>query len=349
MCDISLQTIKTVKGAVAALLTLTALGLTGCNDVPEYDNNNLGNFDALWTVLDQRYCFFEQKQVNWDSIGAVYRPRAEKALTRKALFEICSAMLDELRDGHVNLSAPFATSYYRKWWSDYPENYSERLIEEHYFNFTYSQLANVSYGILSNNIGYIRYPSFSVALGHGNIDYILNDLRLCNGLVFDIRSNGGGDLTNVELWVQHFITSRLKAGSIVHKTGPGHNDFSEPFDYYYEPLEKGHILWSKPVAILTDRSTFSAANNFVAVMKQLPNVIIVGATTGGGSGIPFSSELPNGWGVRFSSSSILDYEGQVTEMGIEPTEGCAVNLDPADALNGHDTILDAACRKLNSL
>ena len=37
---------------------------------------------------------------------------------------------------------------------------------------------------------------------------------------------------------------------------------------------------------------------------MLPNVVQVGDTTGGGSGFPLSSELPNGWSVRFSSSPI---------------------------------------------
>ncbi|WP_438589417.1 hypothetical protein [Duncaniella dubosii] len=38
--------------------------------------------------------------------------------------------------------------------------------------------------------------------------------------------------------------------------------------------------------MLANRSTFSAANNFVSVMKLLPGVRVVGATTGGGSACP---------------------------------------------------------------
>ena len=96
------------------------------------------------------------------------------------------------------------------------------------------------------------------------------------------------------------------------------------------------------MAVLTNRSTFSAANNFVSIMKSIPGVAIIGATTGGGSGMPFSSELPNGWGIRFSACSILDPDGKTTEFGVEPTEGCAVDMDRFDEINGHDTILDFA-------
>jgi C-terminal processing protease CtpA/Prc len=77
-------------------------------------------------------------------------------------------------------------------------------------------------------------------------------------------------------------------------------------------------------------------------MKQLPNVTIVGATTGGGSGMPISFELQCGWSVRMSAAPILDANGNATEFGIDPTEGCVVDIDPADEAAGRDTILDFA-------
>lgn len=101
-------------------------------------------------------------------------------------------------------------------------------------------------------------------------------------------------------------------------------------------------MWTKPVAVLTNRSTFSAANNFVSVMQYLPQVKIVGARTGGGSGMPFSSELPCGWSVRFSACSVLDAKGKTTEFGIDPSPGCEIDLDPVQALDGKDTMLEFA-------
>ena len=108
-------------------------------------------------------------------------------------------------------------------------------------------------------------------------------------------------------------------------------------------------MWGKPVVVLANRSTFSAANNFVSVMKSLPNVVVVGDVTGGGSGMPFSSELPNGWSTRFSASPVRDPEGHLTEFGVTPTERCEVDLDPQEALNGHDTMLDFAIAKVLSM
>ena len=330
-------------------LIFAIIALTSCHEVEEWENNPQGNFEALWTILDEHYCFFEEKGVDWDSIYSVYSPRIVDKMTRYELFKVCSEMLIELRDGHTNLIAPFNVSYYHQWWSNYPQNYDARLWKEYYLNFNYLQASGLVYGILPQNIGYINYSSFSNAIGNGNLDEVLAHLYACNGLIIDIRNNGGGNLTNVETLVARFITQRTLAGYICHKTGPGHSDFSEPYPFYYQPAEPGRVMWGKAVVVLTNRSTFSAANNFVSIMKYLPNVKIVGATTGGGSGMPLSSEMPNGWGVRFSACSILDPQGNVTEFGIAPSPGCEINLDPHAALQGHDTMIDFAINLLNEM
>ena len=333
---------------IYASLILALLTLTSCHSLEEWDDNPRGNFEALWKIMDEHYCFFEEKGVDWNEVYARYSPKVSNQMTSKELFDVCADMLNELRDGHTNLTATFNTSYYRKWWSDYPENYSARLVEEHYLNFNYLSTSGIDYAILPESIGYMRYGSFGYTIGEGNLDQILFYLNSCDALIIDIRDNGGGNMTNVETLVRRFITERTLVGYISHKTGPGHKDFSKPYAYYFDPAESGRIMWGKPIAVLTSRGTFSAANNFASIMKLLPRVTMIGSTTGGGSGMPFNSELPCGWGVRFSACSVLDAEGNTTENGIDPTAGCAINLDPAAAINGHDTILDFAIEYLTS-
>lgn len=330
------------------ILLIYALGLTSCHSMEEYTDDPRGNFEALWSILDEHYCFFGQKDVDWAEVHDTYSRRISDKMTREELFIVCADMLSELRDGHVNLSAPFNTSYYRAWWSDYPQNFNKRLIEESYFNFNYRQSSGMMYGFLENNIGYIYYESFSSPVGEGNLDHALNFLSTANGLIIDVRDNGGGSLTNVETFVARFIDRPTLVGYISHKTGPGHNDFSEPYAITYRPAEQGRVRWGKPIVVLTNRSTFSAANNFASIMKNLPGVTIVGSVTGGGSGVPFSSELPCGWSIRFSSCSMLDALGESTEAGITPSDGCAVDLDPMEALNGRDTMLEKAISILNN-
>lgn len=322
--------------------------LASCHEVKEYDATPRQTFEQLWSILDEHYCFFREKGVDWEDVHARYAPMVSDQMTARELFTVMAQMLDELRDGHTNLSASFETSYYRRWWADYPENFDWRLVQEHYLNFNYLSAAGLDYAVLAGNVGYLRYSSFSSPVGEGNLDAALSYLAPCDGLVIDVRSNSGGSMSNVETIARRFITSRTLAYSIRHKTGPAHDAFSEPFDVYFDPAPEGRVLWGKPVVVLCNRGTFSAGNIFVSVMKSLPGVTVAGATTGGGSGMPFNSELTCGWGVRFSASPLYDADGHLTEFGVDPTDGCAVDLDPEAALAGHDTMLDFAISLLTT-
>lgn len=326
---------------VASLLSATLLG--GCNDAPDYPNNPFGNFDALVDIIDSRYCFFEEKGINWQEVVKEYRSQISYETNDLELFMICSEMLDELRDGHVNLTSRFSTSYYRAWWSDYPQDFDLRCLEQYYLKFNWLSTSGMMYGVLPGNIGYIYYPSFSSSISATSLDYVLALLSETNGLILDIRDNGGGLLTNIDTLIGRFIDHEIPGGSICHKTGPGHSDFSKPYPFTYSPAPAGRITYlNKPICLLINRSCYSAANAFAAVMKSLPNVALIGARTGGGSGLPFSSELPNGWNVRFSASPLYGPNGKLTEFGIAPTEGYEIHAPAEDLAKGQDAILNAA-------
>ena len=161
-------------------------------------------------------------------------------------------------------------------------------------------------------------------------------------MIIDIRNNGGGLLTNINTLVGRFIDKEICGGYIRHKTGPSSNAFSEPYKITFKPADNTHVRYQGPIIVLTNRSCYSAANNFVAVMKSLPNVRICGARTGGGGGLPFSSELPNGWAIRFSACPITDSDDKPTEFGIDPSKGYEVHCTEEELAQGKDAILDFA-------
>lgn len=323
-----------------------------CVDDHQQTNDPVGNFDSLWKTIDTHYCFFEEKGINWDSIYRLYRPLVSNETDYIELYSICSIMLNELKDGHVNLSSSFNTSYYRKWWTDYPQDFRLRTIQENYLGFNYLQTSGITYKMLlePDTIGYMYYPSFSYDIGNLNLDYILAILHQSKGLIIDIRDNGGGNLSNIKTLVSRLIKQPTSGGSIRHKTGPGHDDFSEPYEINYEPCDPNLRInyLDKPIAVLTNRSCYSAANDFVSVMKSLPNVTIIGARTGGGGGLPFSSEMPIGWSVRFSACPMTSPSGEMTEFGIDPTPGCEVHAPDSLLIQGIDPILDFALDRIAS-
>jgi hypothetical protein len=320
------------------LVAVALSTLTSCIREEEYDNDPEGNFDQLWHIIDEKYCFLDYKQIDWDAVGAKYRARLSPTMTSEQLFEVMDSMLYELRDGHVNLSASFNQTHY-DFWNDSPRNYNEAIIEsDRYLGSSYRRAAGLKYRILSDNIGYISYPSFSSAIGDGNLDQVLVHMAACSGLIIDVRQNGGGTLTYSDRFAARFTNEKVLTGYILYKTGKGHSDFSSPYPVYVEPSNS--IRWQKPVAVLTNRHCYSATNDFVRQMRCMPNAVVMGDTTGGGSGLPFTSELPNGWSVRFSACPTYDRDMQQTEWGIEPD--IRVDMDATDEANGIDTMIEAA-------
>ena len=110
------------------------------------------------------------------------------------LFDLLSQMLYTLKDGHVNLSSAKRTSFYDEWYQGYDWNYREDILYQTYLGSAssgYYTAAGLKYKIFDNNIGYIRYESFSAGVGNGNLDEVLLYLSPCNGLIIDVRDNGG--------------------------------------------------------------------------------------------------------------------------------------------------------------
>ena len=229
-------------------------------------------------------------------------------------------------------------SRYWDWYEDYPWNYSEKL-ESAYLGKDYRIAGGMKYTILlPDSVGYVTYRSFSSGVGDGNLNQVLLSFKDCRGLILDIRENGGGSLDNSDRIASHFLKEKTHVGYVQHKTGKGHDDFSDPYPLYLEPSE--YVKWWRPVVVLTNRHCYSAANDFVQKMRMAPYATIVGDTTGGGSGFPFMSELPNGWTIRFSASPMLDIDQQHTEFGIAPD--VAVSLREEDELRGYDTLIETA-------
>lgn len=324
-------------------LLLTLLLLPGCVKTDEYVPSPVANFEALWKIMDENYCFFSYKEVDWNEVHDRYRVQVSDTMNRYALFDVLANMLKELKDGHTNLVSPFDMSRYWGWYEDYPPNFYAD-IQKKYLGTTYKIAGGLRYTKLAEGkIGYVYYGSFSSGVGDTNLDEMFLHFRDCKGLIVDVRDNGGGSLEYADRIASRFMQERMLTGYIQHKTGKGHNDFSDPYPIHLSPASE-RVIWLRPTVVLTNRHCYSSANDFVQMMRMMPYVTILGDRTGGGSGLPFTSELPNGWSVRFSASPMLDANKQHTEFGIDPD--VKVDLTPQDKEQGKDTLIESALELL---
>ena len=81
-------------------------------------------------------------------------------------------------------------------------------------------------------------------------------------------------------------------------------------DWHYMVLGKlpgaNQFHYQKPVVVLCDAASFSATDGFLSAFAELPNVVLMGQASGGGSGATQSFSLPHS-GVDIALSSMASF------------------------------------------
>lgn len=334
-----------MKKQIVFWVLLSTLLTTSCEKAlfkKSPSNQPVNNFDLLWQTLDKQYALFTYKKIDWTAVYAEYRPLISNDMTNEQLFNVMDSMLRVLKDGHIALSSPFKVSRGYPWYLEAPENFNSSIIQNYYLKNSYAISGPLINSVI-DSVGYIYYGSFNSTLTNEQVNFVLNQFNGLKGLILDVRDNVGGDSRNVTLLASHFTDVRRLVAYSYYKSGPGHNDFYQPQETYIEPSSGGHF--NGQVVVLTNRSCYSATNDFVAAMKLFPNIIMIGDTTGGGGGLPFTSVLPNGWKYSFSSTMTLTPDGFNIEAGIPPH--IALNMTREQEAAGIDTILSYAINFIN--
>jgi hypothetical protein len=313
-------------------------------------NNATAVFNYLWNEINSKYSFIEYKQLDWNSIKNKYQSQVYDGMEQEALFKVCANMMNELRDGHANLIAPFDVSNYYPIFLNSPQNFNSRLVLTKYLmrNGANMQstgaLDNCILDTLGLKIGYIRYTSFSEKLYPEDLDYVLNKMQACDGLLLDVRSNGGGSSSNVFALAGRFADSKRLAYRTFAKNGVALDAFDQGNDLFVEP--KGNKQFTKRIALLTNRSCYSATSFFTLAMKNFPYVKLIGDTTGGGLGVPNGGQLPNAWTYRFSVTKTLTPDGKNFENGIPPD--VTIWMQDSTVNSGFDDIIERGIQYIKS-
>jgi C-terminal processing protease CtpA/Prc len=221
---------------------------------------------------------------------------------------------------------------------------------------------------LQDSIAYVGLNSFNDDALIAKFDSVMPELSRANGVVLDIRRNGGGRDA-----VVHAILSRLTQDTLV---GPAwrtrvHNaaykawgrfaddtDWAEEYRDYYAGavwhesapdtlVPDSSAKVTAPVVVLIGERTESAAENFLVYLDSDDRFTFVGQPTVGSTGQPLFLDLPGGgraWIVtkRNSYPDGRDYVG----VGVQPDVYVEPTVD--DYRAGRDAILDSAVRFLRA-
>lgn len=169
---------------------------------------------------------------------------------------------------------------------------------------------------LPGNVGYLRFDSFRNALYAGDTAVAaLNFLANCDALIIDLRYNGGGDASMIQLMLSYFFDEP------VHYNNMYIRNKNKTNQNWTSAHVQGKKMTAMDLYILTSRRTFSAAEEFTYDLKNLGRATVIGETTGGGAHPveyqylrKYDLALKIPFGRSYNPKTGIDWEG----TGIEP-------------------------------
>ena len=131
---------------------------------------------------------------------------------------------------------------------------------------------------LESNIGYVKFNFFGEPTVCGpTATAAMNFLGNVDAIIFDLRSNGGGDPKMVAYLSSYLFNERTHLNDLWERKT------NKTTEYWTKPDVPGKKLAGKLVFVLTSKGTFSGAEEFSYNLKNLKRATIVGEVTGGGA------------------------------------------------------------------
>lgn len=329
-------------GGKVYIILLTLL-LTGCQRLvlgEEPANDPLTNFDLFWNDFDAHYGLFTVRGWDWDSIRTEYQPRINPETTDEELFSYFSEMIGYLDDSHTFVYWPGQNFFASGSEGDAPSD-----LEFSYDNI-YAQVEVIDtsrenglfYGrVRGRPVGYLYLAGFDLE-EENIVDRIVADLSDTEAMIIDLRHNTGGDDLAGKAIAGRFADREELVYTVQERNGPDHGDFAEQTEYYSAIL--GEQQYRKPVVVLTDTVTVSAAEVFLLYLKSFDDVTQIGTGTSGDfSDTGMRRFLPNGMQYQYSIMKFLTPEGHSLD-GVGHQPDIHSRNTPEDIIAGRDIVLD---------
>lgn len=300
------------------------------------DEQSNADFEKLWNTTDLYYPFFEFKGIDWDHIYTNYQPEFIECSEERKI-ELLGNLLNELKDGHANLfdANENYISFYKPPRSLKDQDAFSHDVVAGYLSSELKTLDVFRYEIIAGNYGYMHISSFpSDQSRYRQFDTVLDYLKNTEGLIIDIRHNGGGSTNASDYFISRLIDEELE-GVIWTARGGGNRPLM-----YHQPA--GEYQYTKRTALLINGKSFSTSEAMANLCKKIDHIKLIGDTTGGGGGVPDEIfNLPSGLKFRVPTRCQMRYDGEHIEWnGIPPD--ILVPQTKEDIDNKKDKQLEAA-------
>jgi len=168
------------------------------------------------------------------------------------------------------------------------------------------QAARANYGFeklehLPGNVGYLDLRGFSPSeVGGPTAIAAMNFLGNSSAVIIDLRQNGGGEPSMIQLITSYFFVASVHLNDIYWREG------NRTAQFWTLPYVPGKKMPEMPLYVLISSGTFSAAEEFAYNLKALKRATIIGETTGGGANPGDSFPVGSGFAVFISTGRAIN-------------------------------------------
>ncbi|PKP40630.1 MAG: hypothetical protein CVT95_13375 [Bacteroidetes bacterium HGW-Bacteroidetes-12] len=210
----------------------------------------------------------------------------------------------------------------------------------------------LEFKVIANNIGYLKINNFvGIKSYKMDFDSIYKKILPTDGLIIDVRENVGG-WTDISLYIlKHFTNKPFKTGKwrspnniAAHRSWGSNIEWFESEEYEEIPFDN-RIIYTNPMVLLADESTFSCAENFCVDFLTINRGKMVGAKTAGSSGNPIMFNLP-GDGVALVCTKQDFFPDGREFVGLGITPDIEVKPTIIDIIKNNDPVLQVAVKEI---
>jgi hypothetical protein len=215
--------------------------------------------DSVTQALNEIYVFPDVAKKMEKHLRQQYKKKAYRDIT--SLDEFTKKLTEDLRE----------ISHDKHLWVRFASD--ELLAQFRRDNFCFKELK-----ILDGNVGYVDFRCFSEATEAGHTAIAaMNFLAYTDAIIFDVRQNGGGSPSMIQLITSYFFPEPVHLNSFYVRK----SDSTQQF--WTQSCVQGPRMTNVDLYVLTSNYTFSGAEEFTYNLKNMERATIIGDTTGGGA------------------------------------------------------------------